>query len=125
MWAQVLSKGVPYKKAVGMKERLALLQRAFMRERPSRAREKLLFTGSMCAKLQRAVLGWKRGSRSPEEKFEARRLEMVVAAGLEGLLVRTSEMAMGVATSAAKKCPFKLAQMQWCYMVGTEEYSCE
>jgi hypothetical protein len=34
-------------------------------------------------------------------------------------------MAAGVAASAANKCPFKLAQMQWCYKIGSEEYECE
>ena len=49
---------------------------------------------------------------------------MMVAAALEGLL-RTSELAVGSAESAANKCPFKLAQMKWCYMVGAEEHVCE
>ena len=84
MWAQVLTKGVPYAEAVGMKGRLKLLQRTFLRERPSRAREKLPFTGLVFAKLQRAVRQWVRGSRSAKEKFAARRLEMMAAAALEG-----------------------------------------
>jgi hypothetical protein len=124
MWAQMLARGVPYGEAIDMKGRLKLLQRTFLRERPSRAREKLPFTGLVFAKLQRAVRQWVRGSRSAKEKFAARRLEMMVAAALEGLL-RTSEMAVGAAESAANKCPFKLAQMQWCYMVGAEEHVCE
>ena len=124
MWAQVLTKGVPYAEAVGMKGRLKLLQRAFSRERPSRLREKLPFTGLMFQKLQRAVREWNRGSRSAREMFAARRLEMMVVAALEGLL-RTSELAVGSAESAANKCPFKLAQMKWCYMIGAEEHVCE
>ena len=124
MWAQVLARGVPYAEAVGMKGRLKMLQRAFMRERPSKARAKVPFTGKMFAMLQRAVMDLMRGSRSDKQKFEAQRLEMMVAAALEGLL-RTSEMAAGVAASAANKCPFKLAQMQWCYRIGSEEYECE
>jgi hypothetical protein len=86
MWAQMLARGVPYGEAVGMKGRLKLLMRMFLRERPSRAREKLPFTGLMFAKLQRAVRQWVRGSRSAKEKFAARRLEVMVAAALEGLL---------------------------------------
>ena len=63
MWAQVLARGVPYAEAVGTKGRLKMLQRAFMRERPSKARAKVPFTGKMFAMLQRAVLEVKRGSR--------------------------------------------------------------
>jgi hypothetical protein len=69
-----------------MKGWLTLLHRAFLQERPLRPREAALHGSDVCEAATGSAGVEAGGSRSAEEKFAARRLVMMVAAGLEGLL---------------------------------------
>ena len=123
MWMQHFLCGVPFREVLGSLGRISAMRKAFVRERPSRLREKKAFTPVTFKRLQRAVWNIRRSVRSRDEKFRAQRLEMMVAAGLEGLL-RTSEMALSTTPSASNLNPFALSDLNWCYKVDGVLHEC-
>ena len=114
MWMQHFMGGIPFRDVMGSAGRIAAMRKAFIRERPSRVRDKKAFTPVLFRQLQRGVWLIRCSQAARTVKFRARRLEMMVAAGLEGLL-RTSEMALGATPSAANLEPFALSDLHWCY----------
>ena len=124
MWMQHMVHGVPFGELVRTQGRLKALWRALERLRPGQVRVKQPFTPEHFRELQRAAFEVRASVRGVDEKFRAARTEMMVSAGLEGLL-RTSEMALGTSDSASNLAPFRLYDLHFCYQVGTTEMVCE